>query len=337
MEGEYVLGTGFLSALGANLADITGSNSTMYGEKLRKAKEASVNELEKTAVSLGANAIIGVDVDYNVFMNDVIAVAANGTAVMIEPIESESGLQKPKKLPIYNYSPDIFIRPYEAVLDNNGLFCFSFYNYKRNVTAINIDLSIFTLFDDIIKIENLSFTSLAGEEDLIHTDFCRCESLAGVCGAAKFVHIHVRRFIIDDKIFVCPDTDISVPSETVLKLRNLYGNDVFCEFFENDRDWQCFCGKTNALNIPACPVCGRVRNQENGKDINYVSALNKFQQFSSAREIYDYINNYNRENQSGFSEEIVNIAKKHMVTEKLYGNSKEDCLKMIQRAITAFH
>lgn len=49
-SGECALGTGFLSSLGAGIADILGSNSTAYKEKLAKAKSMAISELEKVRV-----------------------------------------------------------------------------------------------------------------------------------------------------------------------------------------------------------------------------------------------------------------------------------------------
>lgn len=62
-SGECALGTGFLSSMNAGIADFFGSNSSIYEEKLSKAKSMAMNELKTIAQGKGANAIIGVDVD----------------------------------------------------------------------------------------------------------------------------------------------------------------------------------------------------------------------------------------------------------------------------------
>lgn len=79
---ECALGTGFLSSLDAGLADFFGSNSSIYEvyiyeEKLSNAKAAAISELKKLSADHGANAIIGIDVDYTTFSADIMGVIAN--------------------------------------------------------------------------------------------------------------------------------------------------------------------------------------------------------------------------------------------------------------------
>ena len=82
-SGECVLGTGFLSSLGAGFSDMFGTNSGMYAGKLRRAKQSAMNVLERQVREIGANAIIGLDIDYTTFSADIMGVIANGTAVKI--------------------------------------------------------------------------------------------------------------------------------------------------------------------------------------------------------------------------------------------------------------
>lgn len=89
ITGESVLGTGFLSSFNAGWSDIFGTHSQKYQEKLKKAKDDALILLRKEADDVGANAVIGVDLDYNTFSADIIGVIASGTAVRIEPITIE--------------------------------------------------------------------------------------------------------------------------------------------------------------------------------------------------------------------------------------------------------
>lgn len=89
VHGEIVLGTGIFSELDAGLSDLFGGASTSFGGKLTKAKQIAQENMSVNALVLGANAIIGVDFDVTTFSNNMIAVSANGTAVVIE--------KKPKK------------------------------------------------------------------------------------------------------------------------------------------------------------------------------------------------------------------------------------------------
>lgn len=87
ISGEVVLGTGFLSELSASINDFFGSTSEEFSSKMEKAKEIATTKMITASISKGGNAIIGVDFDYTTFGNNMIAVSANGTSVIIERIQ----------------------------------------------------------------------------------------------------------------------------------------------------------------------------------------------------------------------------------------------------------
>ena len=83
-SGECALGTGFLSSLGAGFADFFGTNSTMYSDKLKRAKDYAIGQLRDQVIAIGGDAIIGLDIDYVSFSADIMGVIASGTAVKLE-------------------------------------------------------------------------------------------------------------------------------------------------------------------------------------------------------------------------------------------------------------
>ncbi|MCI8484641.1 MAG: heavy metal-binding domain-containing protein [Lachnospiraceae bacterium] len=86
ISGECVLGTGFISELGASLSDLTGTKSELFSVKLKDAKNHALFNLQKECYMIDANAIIGVDFDYVTFTNNMIGVIASGTAVTVEKL-----------------------------------------------------------------------------------------------------------------------------------------------------------------------------------------------------------------------------------------------------------
>ena len=86
-HGEIVLGTGFYSELSANISDLLGTSSKTFEGKLSQAKRAAEEHMIINAMTDNANALIGVDFDITTFSNNIIAVSANGTAVVIKKIE----------------------------------------------------------------------------------------------------------------------------------------------------------------------------------------------------------------------------------------------------------
>jgi uncharacterized protein YbjQ (UPF0145 family) len=83
VTGEAILGANIFRDIFASIRDIVGGRSGSYEEALREAKEIAIKEMQEEAIRLGANAIIGIDIDYET-MNNMLMVTASGTAVMIE-------------------------------------------------------------------------------------------------------------------------------------------------------------------------------------------------------------------------------------------------------------
>jgi uncharacterized protein YbjQ (UPF0145 family) len=84
--GEAILGANIFKDMFAGLRDIVGGRSGTYEKELQRAREIALKELEERAASMGANAVVGVDLDYEVMgrENGMLMVSASGTAVVIE-------------------------------------------------------------------------------------------------------------------------------------------------------------------------------------------------------------------------------------------------------------
>lgn len=83
VTGEAILGANIFRDIFASIRDIVGGRSGSYEEALREAKEIAIKEMQEDAKRLGANAVIGIDIDYET-INNMLMVTASGTAVIIE-------------------------------------------------------------------------------------------------------------------------------------------------------------------------------------------------------------------------------------------------------------
>ena len=83
--GEVITGINFVKDFFAGVRNIVGGRSGSYEEELNKARTNAMRELEDRAQRLGANAVVGVDIDYEVLgaNNGMLMVTASGTAVTI--------------------------------------------------------------------------------------------------------------------------------------------------------------------------------------------------------------------------------------------------------------
>ena len=85
VSGEAILGANIFRDLFAGIRDIVGGRSAAYESELRKAKEIAIREMQDQASALGANAVVGVDLDYEtVGGGTMLMVSASGTAVVCE-------------------------------------------------------------------------------------------------------------------------------------------------------------------------------------------------------------------------------------------------------------
>ena len=85
VTGETIIGANFWKDIKASIRDIVGGRSGSYERVLREAKETSLREMEDRARAMGANAIVGIDIDYETIgaSGSMLMVATSGTAVVI--------------------------------------------------------------------------------------------------------------------------------------------------------------------------------------------------------------------------------------------------------------
>lgn len=84
--GEVITGVNFVKDFMAGLSDIFGGRSQSYEDELIRAREQAIEEMRRRAQSMGANGVIGVDIDYEVLgqSGSMLMVTAAGTAVVLE-------------------------------------------------------------------------------------------------------------------------------------------------------------------------------------------------------------------------------------------------------------
>lgn len=83
--GEAIMGANLFKDLFASIRDIVGGRSGSYEDELTKARQIAFRELEQEARAMGANAVVGIDLDYEVLgdKNSMLMVSISGTAVTV--------------------------------------------------------------------------------------------------------------------------------------------------------------------------------------------------------------------------------------------------------------
>lgn len=85
VTGEVIVGANLFRDLFASITDIVGGRSGKYEDVLARARKEAISEMEAEAARLGGNAVVGVDLDYEVLGQNgsMLMVSASGTAVII--------------------------------------------------------------------------------------------------------------------------------------------------------------------------------------------------------------------------------------------------------------
>lgn len=84
IAGEAIMGANVFRDFTAGIRDIVGGRSGSYEKELRRAKELAMEDMEAKAKALGANAVIGIDLDYETIRGSMLMVSVSGTAVVAQ-------------------------------------------------------------------------------------------------------------------------------------------------------------------------------------------------------------------------------------------------------------
>jgi uncharacterized protein YbjQ (UPF0145 family) len=84
VAGQAVMGAWFISDIIAGITDIVGGRSGTYESRFERARQLALAEMAHSAAKLGANAVVGIDIDYEKVRGTMLMVSCSGTAVKLE-------------------------------------------------------------------------------------------------------------------------------------------------------------------------------------------------------------------------------------------------------------
>ncbi len=84
VSGETILGANIFRDIGAQIRNVIGGRTAGYEKELRLARETALKEMQEAAEALGANAVLGVKLDYETVGGSMLMVTAAGTAVRLQ-------------------------------------------------------------------------------------------------------------------------------------------------------------------------------------------------------------------------------------------------------------
>lgn len=345
---EIVLGTGFLSSFDTGVADFSGGRSHMYEKKLEHGKMTAIQKLKKRALCIGGNAIIGIDIDYTTFDNDVMGIIVSGTAVRVQKIKKQvESLQYTFQSLVYN--PNLPFNICSLDLVHNifskatvGSVLIKNYIDGYNVTAIIVDIEFEELFGDKHNVSDVIFTCHSVEENNEYsTDFTEIPMRDIHINLVRKIYVFPKKFIVNDNgkiILVDSNGNVKreqLTDEDLIKLRKKYGQDAICDFEADDKMWKCYCGAKNPIEKNICKRCNREVNRFKKKvastSENNIDDLEKLieeaEKLSSAKQIYNLIKDRNNSSYDILLKEIEPLLKE----ERLWGDMSDSAISKIKK------
>ena len=95
VSGEVILGANIFRDLFAGIRDIVGGRAGSYETVLRDGRNTAFQEMMAEAQRLGANAIVGIDIDYETLGKSMLMVSVSGTAVTVEMLMGQQAPSQP--------------------------------------------------------------------------------------------------------------------------------------------------------------------------------------------------------------------------------------------------
>ena len=245
---------------------------------------------------------------------------------------------------VKNYYPGL---PVQAVglqvicKENREVFFkLDLYRYSNtDVTAVNVGFEFTTIFDDILAVSDVSCLDLDSDGMVLHTkeqhlllDFDKIKSL-------KSVRVIIKKYISNNSTVTCitESKEIALSDTELSALKYLAGINAVSQCVDTASGWMCVCGTENNQDITECKLCGKSRqNMDSGVgDLNIL--IDKLASLNSTREMKAYLVEYNANcNNERLSHLIAEVDKLAQL-ERMYGNMKQEALKMIKKELDVNH
>lgn len=241
-----------------------------------------------------------------------------------------------KDIPVINYSNNSLLRPGMANVyfspQSRSLFIRLICgNYTgRSISSIKTKIIIETDFGDKLSFDCVYFTeieSLSGNKGYIQTEYSDLVSDKDIVKIVKSCQVEIIGYVTADgksyddtnqTFHICKDPN------TVSALKHRNGFDAFEEYCDlGANGWQCICGHICAPENEICEICGRKKGEDGS---NLGAILAHAEELKSAKEIYTYLTETSGLN---ISDSILEKMHKMVVTERLYGNMKDEAIQLL--------
>ncbi len=334
VSGHSILGSNFMSGIAANVTDVARKDTA----KLEQCREDAGAKIKKAAEKKGANAIIGVSMNYAPFEAGSFGIITSGTAVRVSKIvEVDNKLHK--ELFVTNYYTRLVPRPVKVILDGdiNGISLkMDCYNYNNDdILALRADVEFTNLYEERLVIKNVDFVfSSNNNQSLISSDYIQTKISPGDINLLKDAKLVLTKYATPRGVFACNDIPINV-SMSYRRLENLKakrGIDAVEKYRTDGMIWTCNCGHVNEAGSEECIICGRKQKDIMVKaSFNYEEMIDRMKEKEYVIEIKDVLMQYIKDIDAKYRLELLEIMESGLQYEKTRGNMKETVIEKVEK------
>lgn len=305
-----------------------------------QARGEALAKLISSLQSQGANAIIGLTIDFEsasgILMgsetNNMVVAIASGTGVVLQdPTATNNDATALAKNEIFvtNYDLQNQLRATNILLQQYADYASGtifFQNYADIPPKYaQLSITLYTIFEEALSLPSLSLQIVPTNIENRYSATFDATPYLDKLQIISHAKVHMHKVHDGNSFYEHPGVQSFNISATDAKLfKQNYGFDAVCEPITGEHEWLCCCGTQN--ESAACTLCGRLTINVGNFDIQ--SFIEKAETLGSAKEIEAYFSEL--ELSSTVTEQIQAVLDECVVSERRYGNQKTDTIKRLK-------
>ncbi len=337
VNGQTAIGSRLFQELSTNIAEMTSQESTAFTNKLQQASEAALDKLCEVSKAKGANAVIGVALNYTEFSGNSVGTVASGTAVRIKKIEDKNK-ESINELFVTNYSNKMIPRPVKVTIKSDeGKVKISptFYNYNMDeIKAIRADVELINYYDEKLVLQGIDFVFDKNNITVLEANFVECKLGEKDIKLIKDVKVFIKKYVSSKGVVLCNDEfiDVKLTLRNLEALKDKKGMDAVERYKSDGSTWMCNCGYINAAGDEECGLCSRKEaDLRSTHSFNYEDMIKRMQEKNDVTEIKDILMEYIKEIDSKYRMELLQIMESGLQYEKTRGNMKDTVIEKVEQ------
>ncbi len=337
VSGETVLGSNFLKGFVAGVTEASDSESEKLTANLEQVNGIALEKLKRVAEKQGADAIIGLQLNYTQFANYSVGTIASGTAVKLAKKDIAEQVVT-KDLYVTNYYNRLVPRPVKVILSGtNKAVKIStwFYNYNMDdIKAIRADVELTNLYEEKLLLKDLDFVFEKGNITQIESNEIDCKLPAKDILLIKDSKVTISKYVTSRGVFACNDLpiNVSIPMHRLIALKEKRGIDAVEKYKTDGMVWTCNCGYVNEAGADECVICSRKQeDMKSNSKFNPDDMIAKMQTKEYVIEIKDVLMEYIKDIDSEYRMELLEIMESGLQYEKTRGNMKDTVIEKVEK------